>query len=85
MNPQQVVDVTDRSTADNAPLQLWSWSNGQNQQWQPVKESTGRYHFVARHSGKCLSAAASAANGVQLTQRGCDGSAAQSFALTAQP
>ncbi|WP_329303213.1 ThuA domain-containing protein [Streptomyces sp. NBC_00659] len=85
MNPQQVVDVTDRSTADNAPLQLWSWSNGQNQQWQPVKESSGRYHFVARHSGKCLSAAASAANSVQLTQRGCDGSAAQSFALTAQP
>ncbi|MEU4165291.1 ThuA domain-containing protein [Streptomyces sp. NPDC026665] len=84
-SPQQVVDVTDRSTADNAPLQLWSWSSGQNQQWQPVKESTGRYHFVARHSGKCLSAAGSAANGVQLTQRGCDGSAAQSFALTAQP
>ncbi|MFD5520019.1 ThuA domain-containing protein [Streptomyces sp. NPDC127066] len=85
LNPQQVVDVTGRSTADNAPLQLWSWSNGQNQQWQPVKESSGRYHFVARHSGKCLSAAASAANSVQLTQRGCDGSAAQSFALTAQP
>ncbi|MFF8537282.1 ThuA domain-containing protein [Streptomyces sp. NPDC015532] len=84
-NPQQVVDVTGRSTADNAPLQLWSWSSGQNQQWQPVRESTGRYHFVARHSGKCLSAAASAANSVQLTQRGCDGSAAQSFALTAQP
>ncbi|MEV6015843.1 RICIN domain-containing protein [Streptomyces sp. NPDC051997] len=83
--PQQVVDVTDRSAADNAPLQLWSWSGGQNQQWLPVREGPGRYHFVARHSGRCLSAAASAANGVQLTQRGCDGSAAQSFALTAQP
>jgi hypothetical protein len=84
-DPQQVIDVTDRSTADNAPLQLWSWSSGQNQQWQPVRESTGRYHFIARHSGRCLSAAASAANSVQLTQRACDGSAAQSFALTAQP
>lgn len=50
-----------------------------------MKESSGRYHFTARHSGKCLSAAASAANSVQLTQRACDGSAAQSFALTAKP
>jgi len=85
LDPQRVVDVTDRSTADHAPLQLWSWSSGQNQQWQPVRESTGRYHLVARHSGKCLSAAASAANGAQLTQRGCDGSASQSFALAARP
>ncbi|MCX5008012.1 RICIN domain-containing protein [Streptomyces sp. NBC_00638] len=84
-NPQQVIDVTSVSTADNAPLQLWSYGGGQNQQWLPVKESSGRYHFTARHSGKCLSAAASAANSAQLTQRACDGSAAQSFALTAQP
>ncbi|MFG2789804.1 ThuA domain-containing protein [Streptomyces sp. NPDC048419] len=83
-NPQQVLDVTDRSTADNAPVQLWSYSGGQNQQWQPVRESAGRYHFVARHSGRCLNAAASASDGVQLTQRTCDGSAAQSFQLTAQ-
>ncbi|MGW7265023.1 ThuA domain-containing protein [Streptomyces sp. NPDC054842] len=84
-NPQQVIDVVDRSTADNAPLQLWSWSSGTNQQWRPVKESSGRYHFVARHSGKCLSAASTAANSVQLTQRTCDDSSVQSFALTAQP
>lgn len=77
--------MTDRSTADNAALQLWSWSSGQNQQWQPVQESGGRYHFTARHSGKCLTAAGPATNSVQLTQRACDGSAAQSFALTAQP
>ncbi|MGY6023380.1 ThuA domain-containing protein [Streptomyces spinosirectus] len=83
-NPQQVLDVTDRSTADNAPVQLWSYSSGQNQQWQPVREQAGRYHFVTRHSGRCLTAAASAADGVQLTQRTCDGSAAQSFQLTAQ-
>ncbi|MET7921902.1 RICIN domain-containing protein, partial [Streptomyces avermitilis] len=56
-----------------------------NQQWQPVKETSGRYHFVARHSGKCLSAATTATNSVQLTQRTCDNSAAQSFALTVQP
>lgn len=76
--------MTDRSQADNAPLQLWSYSGGQNQQWQPVQESSGRYHFVARHSGRCLSAAATSDNSIQLTQRGCDGSGAQTFRLTAQ-
>ncbi|MFH9964780.1 RICIN domain-containing protein [Streptomyces mirabilis] len=85
VNPQQVIDVTGVSTADNAPLQLWSYSGGQNQQWLPVKESTGRYHFTARHSGKCLTSASASTNSVQLTQRTCDGSAAQSFTLTAQP
>lgn len=84
-NPQQVVDVTGVSTADNAPLQLWSYGGGGNQQWLPVREAPGRYHFTTRHSGKCLSTTSSAADGVQLVQRACDNSAAQSFHLTAQP
>ncbi|MFJ2884800.1 ThuA domain-containing protein [Streptomyces sp. NPDC087305] len=83
-NPAQVIDVTDRSTADNAALQLWAYSGGTNQQWQPVKETSGRYHFVARHSGKCLTAPTAATNSVQLTQRACDGSTAQSFQLAVQ-
>ncbi|MFA3843672.1 ThuA domain-containing protein [Streptomyces aureus] len=83
-NPQQVVDVTGASAADNAPLQLWSYAAGQNQQWLPVKEGAGRYHFTARHSAKCLTAASAATNSTQLTQRICDGSPAQSFTLTAQ-
>ncbi|MEV7991873.1 ThuA domain-containing protein [Streptomyces sp. NPDC086077] len=84
-NPQQVIDVTGVSTADNAPLQLWSYSAGGNQQWRPVREASGSYHFIARHSGKCLSSTGSSANGVQLVQRPCDNSAAQSFRLDAQP
>ncbi|WP_432042927.1 ThuA domain-containing protein [Streptomyces cadmiisoli] len=84
-NPQQVVDVTDVSTADNARLQLWSYGGGGNQQWLPVREASGRYHFVARHSGKCLSTTGGSAIGVQLVQRACDNSAAQSFRLTVQP
>ncbi|MFJ4535389.1 ThuA domain-containing protein [Streptomyces tibetensis] len=84
-NPQQVVDVTGVSTAENAPLQLWSYGGGGNQQWLPVREASGRYHFTARHSGKCLSSTGSTANGVQLVQRACDNSAAQSFNLAAQP
>lgn len=84
-NPQQVVDVTGVSTADNAPLRLWSYGGGGNQQWLPVREAPGRYHFTTRHSGKCLSATSSAVNGVQLVQRACDDSAAQSFHLAAHP
>ncbi|MFJ4369254.1 ThuA domain-containing protein [Streptomyces chartreusis] len=84
-NPQQVVDVTGVSTADNAPLQLWSYGGGGNQQWRPEREASGNYRFVARHSGKCLSTTGSSANSVQLVQRPCDNSAAQSFRLAAQP
>ncbi|MFD5125319.1 ThuA domain-containing protein [Streptomyces sp. NPDC058385] len=82
-NPQQVIDVTGVSTADNAPLQLWAYGGGQNQQWLPMKEAAGRYHFTARHSGKCLTAATTATNSAQLTQRTCDGSPAQAFTVTA--
>lgn len=84
-NSQQVIDVTNVSAADNAPVQLWSYGGGANQQWKPVQETSGRYHFVARHSGKCLSTPDSSADGVQLIQRPCDNSAAQSFQLNAQP
>ncbi|MFG3658713.1 ThuA domain-containing protein [Streptomyces sp. NPDC047706] len=84
-NPQQVIDVTGVSTADDAPLQLWAYGGGGNQQWRPVREASGSYRFVARHSGKCLSSTGSSANGVQLVQRPCDNSAAQSFLLDAQP
>ncbi|MFD9244208.1 RICIN domain-containing protein, partial [Streptomyces sp. NPDC059556] len=83
--PQQSVDVTDRSTADGAPLQLWAYGGGTNQQWLPVAEPSGRYHFVARHSGKCLATTGTSAVGAALVQRPCDGSPAQSFRPTATP
>ncbi|MFJ8038915.1 ThuA domain-containing protein [Kitasatospora sp. NPDC096147] len=85
-NPDQVVDVTGVSTADNAPLQLWAYGGGANQQWRPVAEAGGAQHFVARHSGKCLTVATTAAtDSVQLVQRTCDNSPAQSFRLAARP
>ncbi|GGK92768.1 hypothetical protein Sme01_55280 [Sphaerisporangium melleum] len=81
----QVLDVTDVSTADNAPIQLWAYGGGGNQQWQPVSEGGGYYHFVNRNSGKCLDVpAASTADGVQLVQYTCNGTGAQSFRLAAQ-
>ncbi|WP_394835542.1 ThuA domain-containing protein [Pendulispora rubella] len=85
-NAAQVIDVTNVSTADNAPLQLWAYGNGNNQQWQPVDEGNGVYHFVNRNSSKCLTVPnASNADSVQLVQYACNGAASQSFRLTEKP
>ncbi|GAA3787596.1 RICIN domain-containing protein [Streptomyces chiangmaiensis] len=82
-DPAKVVDVTDVSTADGAPLQLWAYGGGGNQQWLPVDEGGGAYHFVNRHSGKCLDVpGASTADSVQLTQYTCNGTAAQRFRVS---
>ncbi|GHJ44273.1 hypothetical protein Cs7R123_16150 [Catellatospora sp. TT07R-123] len=86
LNAAQSWDVTNVSTADNAPIQLWSYSGGNNQQWLPVAEGGGYYHFVNRYSGKCLDVpAASTADSVQLVQYACNGTGAQSFRLVQQP
>jgi hypothetical protein len=78
--PSQVWDVTGVSTADSALTQLWLYGDGSNQQWQPVQESSGAFHFVNRNSGKCLDVpGASAADSVQLQQYTCNGTTAQSF------
>ena len=74
--------MTDVSTADNAKIQTWTYGGGLNQQWQPVDEGAGYFHFVNRNSGKCLDVpAASTADGVQLVQYTCNGTGAQSFKL----
>ncbi|MFF3753688.1 RICIN domain-containing protein [Streptomyces sp. NPDC002018] len=80
----QVWDVTDVSGADGAAIQLWTYSGGNNQQWLPVEEADGAYHFVNRASGKCLDVpSASTADSVQLHQYTCNGSGAQSFRVQA--
>ncbi|PYQ07717.1 MAG: hypothetical protein DMF82_03155 [Acidobacteria bacterium] len=57
---------------------------GPNQQFRPVAEDGGYYHFIARHSDKCVEVPGAAmTNGVQLQQRTCDGTPAQSFQVTA--
>ncbi|MGA5125608.1 RICIN domain-containing protein [Streptomyces pseudogriseolus] len=80
---RQVVDVSDVSAADNAAVHLWTYGGGANQQWLPVDEGGGAYHFVNRHSGKCLDVpSASTADSVQLVQYACNGTAAQRFQVT---
>ncbi|TDP94789.1 ThuA domain-containing protein [Labedaea rhizosphaerae] len=77
-NPAAVLDVTDRSTSDNAPIQLWTYGNGANQQWQAVDDEGGAYHLVNKLSSKCLTE-----TGGQLTQVTCTGAGNQEFRLTA--
>jgi hypothetical protein len=80
----KVIDVTGVSAADNAGLQLWTYSNGNNQQWEAVSEGGGTFHFVSRLSTKCLAVPnGSVADSTQLVQLTCNGGAAQSFQLTA--
>jgi hypothetical protein len=82
-NPTESLDVTDRSLADGAKIQLWSYGGGTNQQWLPVSEGNGYYHFVSRASGKCLDVpGASTADSVQLQQYTCNATGAQSFRLS---
>jgi hypothetical protein len=72
------------ATGNGAKVHLWSisGSGATNQQWKPIDEGGGYYHFVARHSNRCLDVnAASTADGVQLQQWDCNNSAAQSFRL----
>ena len=79
----KVIDVTGVSAADNAGLQLWTYSNGNNQQWQAVSEGSGYFHFVSRLSTKCLTVPnGSTADSTQLVQLTCNGGTAQSFKLT---
>ncbi|MFC0626992.1 ThuA domain-containing protein [Kribbella deserti] len=79
----KVVDVSGVSTSDNAGLQLWAYGGGNNQQWKAVPEGDGYFHFVARHSNKCLTVPnGSTADSVQLVQLTCNGGASQSFRLT---
>ena len=82
-NTAESLDVTDRSTADNAGIQLWSYGGGANQQWQAVFEPGGYWHLVSMSSQKCLTASGSG-NGTQLTQVTCTGIASQSFTLQPQ-
>jgi hypothetical protein len=80
----KVIDVTGVSAADNAGLQLWTYSNGNNQQWQALSEGGGYFHLISRFSNKCLAVpGGSTADSTQLVQLACDGSGSQSFRLTA--
>jgi hypothetical protein len=81
--PDQVWEVTGASTENQALIELGTYNDGESQQWYPVAESGGSYHFLSRATGKCLGVP----NGVtvdtvQLHQYDCAGVVAPSFTLS---
>jgi hypothetical protein len=73
------------ATASGDKIQLWQYGGATNEQWDASAIGDGYYNFVARNSGLCLDVpGASTANGVQLQQYTCNGTAAQAFRLVVQ-
>jgi hypothetical protein len=80
--PQPAIDVDGPSTATGAKIHLWSNGGWSSEEWQPVLQSSGAYHFVSHYSGLCLDVpSASTADGTQLQQYTCNGTSAQSWTL----
>jgi hypothetical protein len=63
-------------------LQTWTYDGASNENFMPVSDGNGYYHFVVQQNGLCLDTpAASTANGVQLQEYTCNGTAAQQWKL----
>jgi glucosylceramidase len=78
-------DVSNVAGTDGAPVHLWGYVGGANQQWLPTARPGGGYTFTARHSGKCLDVRnVSTADGALLQQWACTGGPAQGFTITAR-
>lgn len=79
-SPAQVLDVAGKD--ENSLIQLWSFGSGKNQQWKPISEGNGYFHFVNLLSGQCLDVPASNnADWLPLDQHTCNGTLGQSFRL----
>lgn len=76
-------NVVNNGTANGSLMQLWTYG-GTNAQWRAVSLGGNLYKFVGVGSGRCLDVpSASTTNGTQLQIYDCNGTAAQSFTLTA--
>lgn len=64
------IDVSYMSTQNNAPVWIWNYMDGLNQQWRFVPTGNGYYKIISKNSGLCLSVMdLSPANGVNLVQQ----------------
>ncbi len=78
----KTLDVKDRSTADGARIQQWTYVAGDNQKWIATPAGSGRYQIKSLLSGKCLDVKdGSTADGAALQQWACNGFAQQRFTL----
>ena len=70
------------SLADGAPMILWDWQSGWEQEWQLVPVDSTYYKLVNRNSGKVLDdSGGSLANGTQMIQWDAWGGANQEWQL----
>ena len=81
----KALDVMDHSSANGAPIQQWSYLNGNNQQWMLVALGSNEFKIVSLLSGKVLDVAGgpqSTGNGVFLQQWDYIGGNNQKFSLS---
>jgi galactose oxidase len=83
-NSGMCMDVSGQSPDPGGPIIQWPCSGGANQAFSLVPQGTG-YAIIAQHSGLCVSAASTTAQGGQLTQQVCDGSATQTWQVSGLP
>ncbi len=68
----KVADVYNSSTANGGDVVQWTWTGGNNQQWQFQDAGSGYYKIVNRNSGKCLDVnGASTADNADIIQWTC--------------
>lgn len=79
----KLLDISGVSTAAGAPLQQWTATGGQNQQFDFLDSGDGYYRIRARHSGLVLQVAGSA-TGADITQQPDSGAPAQQWRVTDQ-
>jgi uncharacterized repeat protein (TIGR01451 family) len=76
-------DILNSGTADYAKADVHA-ATGTTQEWKPVVEAGGTYHFINLNSGLCLDVNGNVPSlGLQLQQYDCNGTGAQSFTITA--
>ena len=79
----KLLDVTDASTADGAPVAVYRPTNGSNQSWTFAATVPDAWKALSfRHSSLCLDVSGNAADdGAAVVQYGCTGSTNQQWSL----
>ncbi len=77
-----VLDVSNRSREDGAPVQQYRWGDQENQKWQIASLGGGFFRIVNLNSGKCLDVRNKNSNdGAEIHQWQCNGDRSQAWRL----
>jgi galactose oxidase len=80
-NSNLCMDVSNDSLKAGAPVIQWDCNGGANQTYSLTPQGSG-YAIIASHSGMCLAAASVTAEGPQILQQVCNGSAKQTWEVS---